>query len=63
MQKIVLFIEETDKDYELAPTIANLYVNRFTIDEDVCHEIVRIYKVEKYHPNLQPEEKEQSGSA
>ena len=50
-QKIVLFIEPTDKfkDYGSASTIGNFYMNRFAIGEDASHEIVKIYEVSMYH--------------
>ena len=36
MQRLVFFIESNDKDYGLASNIGNLYMNRFTIDEDAA---------------------------
>ena len=51
MQKLVFFIESNYKDYGLASNIGNLYMNRFIIDEDAGHEIVKVYEVEKFHPN------------
>ena len=50
MQKLVFFIDSNDlssKAYGSALTIGNLYMNRFTIDEDAGHEIVDIYGFEK----------------
>ena len=44
MQKVVFFIEPTDKDYGSASTVGNLYMNRFAIDEDAGHEIVNIHE-------------------
>ena len=66
MQKLVFFIESTDKAYGLASTICNLYMNRFTIDEDAGHEIHNIYKVDDFCPvrdfyRLTVEKKEQEG--
>ena len=45
MQKLIFFIDSNGKDYGLASNIGNLYMNRFTIDEDAGHEIVKIYEV------------------
>ena len=43
MQKIVLFIEpQEDKSYTPLK-IGNLFMNRFAIHEDGCHEILKIY--------------------
>jgi len=44
MQKLVFFIESNNKD----STSLNLYMNRFVIDEDASHEIVKIYEIEKF---------------
>ena len=44
MQKLVFFIEPTDKGYELSSTVGNLCMNRFAIDEDAGHEIVNIHE-------------------
>ena len=44
MQKLVFFIESNNKD----STSLNLYMNRFIIDEDASHEIVKIYEVERF---------------
>ena len=64
MQKIVLFIEPTDSDYGSASTIGNLYMNRFAIDEDAGHEIVKIYEVSSQRGRLfhSEEKKEQNGT-
>ena len=63
-QKIVLFIQSNDKDYGSASTIANLYMNRFAIDEDAGHEIVKIYEVSSQRGRLthSEEKKEQNGT-
>ena len=45
MQKLVFFIDSNDNDYGLASNVGNLYMNRFIIDEDAGHEIVKIYEV------------------
>ena len=67
MQKLVFFIDSNGKDYGLASNIANLYMNRFTIDEDAGHEIVKIYEVEEFrqrnpaHQSDSVEEKKRIG--
>ena len=48
MQKLVFFIESSDND--TGPSISNLYMNRFIIDEDAGHEIIQIYRVEEFRP-------------
>ena len=52
MQKLVFFIQSHEKDYGSASNIAKLYMNRFTIDEDAGHEILKIDEVEGYHQNI-----------
>ena len=52
MQKLVFFIESNYKDYGLASNIGNLYMNRFTIDEDAGHEIVKINEVEEFRQKI-----------
>ena len=47
MQKIVLFIEPQDAKWTTPLNIGNLFMNRFAIDEDGCHEIMKIYYLEK----------------
>ena len=70
MQKLVFFIEQTEKSTTdgnfsgRASTIANLYMNRFTIEEDAGHEIVNIYGVKEYRSDYRfqtYEEREQKG--
>ena len=46
MQKIVLFIEPQEDKSETPLKIGNLFMNRFSIDEDGCHEISKIYYLE-----------------
>ena len=46
MQKIVLFIEPAVKAYDTPSKIGNLFMNRFGIDEDAKHEILKIYHLE-----------------
>ena len=43
MQKIVLFIEPQKRKYMTPSKIGSLFMNRFGIDEDGCHEILKIY--------------------
>ena len=45
-QKIVLFIEPAVKAWKTPSNIGNLFMNRFAIDEDVKHEILKIYHLE-----------------
>ena len=57
MQKIVLFIEPQEWKWETPLKIGNLFMNRFGIDEDGCHEIFKIYYLENtfydyYHGKL-----------
>ena len=53
MQKLVFFISQNDRDNELSSNIGNLYMNRFIIDEDAGHEIVKIYEVKEYGQFIQ----------
>ena len=46
MQKIVLFFEPQDEKFRTPSKIGNLFMNRFGIDEDACHEILKIYHLE-----------------
>ena len=43
MQKIVLFIEPQKRKCDTPLKIGNLFMNRFGIDEDGSHEIMKIY--------------------
>ena len=45
MQKIVIFIEPTDKAFEKPVKIGNLFMNRFAIDEDASTEILKIFEL------------------
>ena len=45
-QKIVLFIEPAAGPWHKPSKIANLFMNRFAIDEDANHEILKIYHLE-----------------
>ena len=42
MQKIVLFIEPQERKSTTPLKIGNLFTNRFAIDEDGSHEILKI---------------------
>ena len=46
MQKIVLFIEPQEEKCFTPLKIGNLFINRFGIDEDGSHEIMKIYHLE-----------------
>ena len=46
MRKIVLFIEPQWRKCDTPMKIGNLFMNRFSIDEDGCHEILKIYNLE-----------------
>ena len=43
MQKIVLFIEPQTRKWRTPLKIGNLFMNRFSIDEDASHEILKIH--------------------
>ena len=45
-QKIVLFIEPADRPYLTPSKLGNLFMNRFAIEEDANHEILKIYHLE-----------------
>ena len=45
-QKIVLFIEPAETARSAPSKIGNLFVNRFAIDEDAYHEILKICHLE-----------------
>ena len=47
-QKIILFINQSES-FERSTSICNLYMNRFTIDEDAGHETVKIYEIEEFN--------------
>ena len=46
MQKIVLFIEPPREKWWTPLKIGNLFTNRFAIDEDGCHEILKIHHLD-----------------
>ena len=45
-QKIVLFIEPAEEAWSKPSKIGNLFMNRFGIDEDAKHEILKIHHLE-----------------
>ena len=53
-QKIVLFIEPAARACYTPSKIGNLFVNRFGIDEDAKHEILKIYQLDYRLFNLTP---------
>ena len=46
MQKNVLFIEPQQAKFGTPLKIGNLFMNRFSIEEDECNEILQIYYLE-----------------
>ena len=46
MQKIVLFIEPKSEKWLTPLKIGNLFMNRFSIDEDGCNETLKINYLE-----------------
>ena len=46
-QKIVLFIEPSDLQYDTPSKIGNLFMNRLAIDEDESNEILKIFHLEE----------------
>ena len=46
MQKIVLFVEPQQEKYGRPLKIGNLFMNRFSIDEDRWNELLKIYYLE-----------------
>ena len=53
MQKIVLFIEPAAEAWSTPSKIGNSFMNRFGIDEDAKHEILKIYHLENKLNDLQ----------
>ena len=47
MQNIVIFIEPNEDAFITSEKIANLYMNRFLIDEDASNELLGIYQLGK----------------
>ena len=50
-QNIVLFIEQAEQPWQTPSKIANLFINRFAIDEDANHEVLKIYQLDKLDRN------------
>ena len=46
MQKIILFLERSDKAYDVSFKLGNLFVNRFTVDEEASFEVIAIVELE-----------------
>ena len=61
MQKIVLLIEPNEKEFERPTSIGNLYLNRFTIEEEAANEIINIYELPKSTGDLTLGEYEEKG--
>ena len=47
MQKVVLFIEQSDKTYDTPLKAGHLFMNRFSIEEEANYEIVKILELGK----------------
>ena len=45
-QKIVLFIEPAEEEWSKPSKMGSLFMNRFAIDENANHEILKIYHLE-----------------
>ena len=58
MKNIIVFIEPNEDSFSPNWKIANLYLNRFTIDEGASFELLGIYYFKKFHVDLvdKPEE-------
>lgn len=52
MQKIILFIEPSDREFEAPSQIGSLLTNRFAINEDASAEIVKILELGKKSTEL-----------
>ena len=52
MQKIVLFIDPAAEAYYTPSKIGNLFMNRFGIDEEARHEILKISRIFRKCVNL-----------
>ena len=69
MQKIVLFIEQSDDAWFTPAKIAHLFMNRFGVDEDAAFEVINVLELGKTsekmcypkhpeYPNFENERKE-----
>ena len=47
IHNIVIFIEPNDDAHVTPYKISNLFMNRFAVEEDACHEILNIFEFEK----------------
>lgn len=47
MQKIVLFIEPFNDAWQTPLKIGNLFMNRFSVEEDAAFEVLKIFELEK----------------
>ena len=52
MQNIIVFIEPNDHPELPNWKLANLYLNRITIDEDAAFELLGVYYLEEYYYDL-----------
>lgn len=52
MQKIVLFVKQTQKAYHTPLEIGNLFLNRFSINEDDKSEVLKIFQIENKYDGL-----------
>ena len=52
MQKIVLFIKQAQKAYHTPTEIGNLFLNRFSINEDDESEVLKIYQLQNTYEGL-----------
>ena len=46
-RKLILFIEPSAEPFSTPSKIGHLFMNRFAIDEDAGHEILKIYQFEE----------------
>ena len=53
MQNIIVFIEPNDQPERPNWKLANLYLNRITIDEDAALELLGVYYLEEWHEELE----------
>ena len=53
MKNIIVFIEPNEHSYNTNWKIANLYLNRLTIDEDAAFELLGVYYLKENHDDFQ----------
>ena len=58
MKDLILLMEPSKHEYITPLQIANLYLNRFTIDEDAAFEIIGVHELSKSRLELTDEESE-----